>query len=404
MAIVYRIADLLTPCPFAQFLETFWARKPLYIHRECQEFFNYLGIENDLQRVFEVESLRYPTVRFYRKGQLVPGEQFSRSWTAGRFSFLDLINMERVFSNLTSGATVSLLGVEQYSEPVDMLARSLERIFGGKVSANAWLSPPYADHLPARSDATDGIVLQLIGAKRWTVWAGDVRAATAANVTEGPRTLDNEPEYPPIVDCEVKQGDTLYVPREFVHRVSATDTPSIHLVFNVHTPTWNVLVDALVTDIIEELERDVEFRNSIRQVKSIRRCEHRDILLQMAEKFADSMTIDRAYAALREKLCMETQRARKGGLTHAHADTGIGVDTSLRVRDIIVSLRPDHNNFRLSFLGKALLLPEQVLPALAMILSERAFTPNMLPGLDDEESSLALSRRLFLEGLLIKND
>ena len=401
---MYRIDDLLTPIPLVQFLETSWGCKPLYIYRECQEFFNYLGIENDLQRVFEVENLRYPTVRCYRNGKFVPLEQFSRSWMSGRFSLSDLIDMERVFSNLASGATVSLRGVEQYSEPVDILGRSLERIFGGKVTASAFLSPPNADQRPAHSDATDGIVLQLIGAKRWTVWAKDVCAGATGTAIEGPLTLDNEPDYPPIIDCEVKQGDTLYVPRHFVHRVSATETPSIHLVFNVHTPTWKVLIDVLVTDIIEELERDAEFRNSIRQIKNYRRCEHRDILLQMVEKFADSMTIDRAYAALREKLCMETQRARKGGLTHAHADSGIGVNTSLRVRNIMVSLRPDHNNFRLSFLGKALLLPEQILPALALILSERAFTPNMLPGFDDKESSLALTRRLFLEGLLIKND
>lgn len=386
------------PITLDEFLEDGWGIRPIHIKRRNSTHFASLGIESVVSRVLEAENVRYPAIRVYQAGSYLQPEQFTRRWTSGRFSYEDIVDTSKVMALLASGATVSIRGMEQYSEAVLKTSQSLERLFGGSVAASAFLSPPGADQRPTHTDDTDGLVLQVAGAKRWSIWS-------KGNGVGRPDGRDHEccDNGEGRLNYLLRQGDTLYVPRDYLHQVESVDTLSVHVVFNIHTPTWRDLMRALIDDVVNALEGEEEFRRSVRYTKSgdVVECWHKE-QERIVRRLQSEMTVDRAFAALRESRCVEGQPPRKGGLTEGFRQETIENHMHFRIRDIMVSLRPDSEDLRLSFFGKTLVLPRFTLPALAVILGQQEFSVETLREVIDQQSGKNLVRRLYSEGLILK--
>jgi hypothetical protein len=111
---------------------------------------------------------------------------------------------------LTSGASLNLAGVEDYSNTVLALTRELESDLGCAVQANLYETPGPGRALGPHLDQHDVLVLQLRGQKCWTLDA-------------------------PI---SISAGDWLLVPKLVAHDVQNNcDETSVHLALGLHPVT-----------------------------------------------------------------------------------------------------------------------------------------------------------------------
>src|SRR5690606_35645833 len=126
------------------------------------------------ERLLEA-GLRRPAFRLVRDGATLPESAGCRPRRIGGRRLEDVADPERIADALADGTTLVLQSLQEIDTGVASFADALMRSSGHAVQVNAYLSPPAARGLGSHSDAHDVIVLQVDGAKHWTVdGLGDV--------------------------------------------------------------------------------------------------------------------------------------------------------------------------------------------------------------------------------------
>ena len=64
----------------------------------------------------------------------------------------------------------------------------------------------------------------------------------------------------PLMDVTMRAGDTLYLPRGWLHQAMTSDTPSLHLTVGINVATWRDAVREALDQVAEE---DVRFRRGV---------------------------------------------------------------------------------------------------------------------------------------------
>jgi len=101
-------------------------------------------------------------------------------------------------------------------------------------------------------------ILQLAGVKDW-------RLHGSAGALPLPGTVEEQavaPDQlgPPIAECQLADGDLLYLPRGHVHEALTAAESSLHLTVGLHVTRW---ADLLGAAIAEAAERDVALREAV---------------------------------------------------------------------------------------------------------------------------------------------
>ena len=137
---------------------------------------------------------------------------------------------------------------DQFSEPVRRLCEAFQTQFPF-VYCNIYLTPPGAQTAPPHTDDRDVFLLQIDGAKDWTVWR-DPPTPLPYRHEEFGKNWKGAGAAPPSFDpatapvgltCTLRRGDLLYIPRGCVHAGRALDEcSSLHLTMAVQTSDWDV--------------------------------------------------------------------------------------------------------------------------------------------------------------------
>ncbi|MGW9136420.1 JmjC domain-containing protein [Streptomyces sp. NPDC055681] len=155
---------------------------------------------------------------------------------------------DRVLEALEEGATLVLDGVEELHPRLRSLVGSVEQSLDALVQANLYANlGDAADGFGIHWDDHDVLVVQAAGAKRW-----EVHAPTQ----EVPVGVLSSPEPPsggpPYWTGTLTDGDVLYLPRGWWHRVSPGDGPSLHLTLGARLPSAGDLLGRLLRHIAAE--------------------------------------------------------------------------------------------------------------------------------------------------------
>jgi hypothetical protein len=199
--------------------------------------------------------LRRPAVRLVRDGDVVPPSSYTRAARTGASRIDDLIDPGRAIALFDDGATIVLQGLQRWWPAATAFCRALELELGHAVQANAYLTPAGAAGLAPHHDTHDVFVLQLAGAKHWTV-----REPTLA--TPLPRHVSDHEvaaTQPVLFEHEMRPGDVLYLPRGFVHSAAAQRGVSLHLTIGILATTVHDVLRALV----DRAADDEAFRRSL---------------------------------------------------------------------------------------------------------------------------------------------
>jgi bifunctional lysine-specific demethylase and histidyl-hydroxylase NO66 len=288
-------------------------------------------------------------------------------------------NVSRVAREFERGATLVVQGMHHWWPALGAFCRSLEARLGHAAQANAYFTPRRAQGLPVHHDTHDVFCLQLSGEKRWLiyepVWELPLRDQKYKEEMGKPGE--------PVLDITLRPGDTLYLPRGWLHAAATSDEESLHLTIGVNVYTWFEAFRAALNDCAA----DVAFRRSPAG-------EPAELLEALRARLAPNEVERRR----RDKLVRTRRPILDGQFDALRALDSLDLDTELERRETVIAWL---EGTRLSFEGTTLEFPDHVRGELEFLVeAEGAFRAADIPGSLDEDGRLALVRRLVREGFL----
>lgn len=156
-----------------------------------------------------------------------------------------------------SGATMILNQLNRYCPALGAFCRALEAVFTCRVQTNVYLTPPGAQGFPAHYDSHDVFVIQVEGAKAWSLYAAPVHLAYRGESFEAGEVERGEPTQ----TLTLNPGDALYVPRGRMHdAIGGEEGTSLHVTVGLIAKTWSDLMLEAVGRVAVE---DEGFRHSL---------------------------------------------------------------------------------------------------------------------------------------------
>ena len=298
--------------------------------------------------------------------------------------FSGMADVERVLAEWERGATIVLQGLHLTQAEVAAFCRSLEAALEHPVQANAYYTPRGSQGLPVHHDTHDVISLQVAGEKRWLVYEPALELPL--------RDQRYKPELgergAPVHDLVLRPGDTLYLPRGWLHEALTSETDSLHLTVGVNVVTW---LDAFRA-ALDECADDVGFRRSVDGGGAD----------ELVEALRARLNTEDVARRARRKLVRTRRPIRERQFDQLRALQQLDPETELERRPtVLADLVERDGEVTLVFEGRDVSFPAYAAEEVRGLLElPEPFTAAELPGSLDDDSRLVLVRRLVREGLL----
>jgi hypothetical protein len=333
----------------------------------------------DIERLLCSGGLRTPAFRLVKAGAKLEAGSYTKSIPWRPAAFTGTAEIGRVLAEFEGGATLVLQGLHLTWPPLAEFCRTLEAELGHPAQANAYFTPRAAQGLPVHHDTHDVFSLQVEGQKRWLVYPPVLELPLKE---QRYKPEDGDPGRP-VHDVTLRPGDTLYLPRGWLHEAVTSDSDSLHITVGVNVYTWLDAFKAALT----ELEDYLDFRRSPDG--------DADELLETLRARLGTEDVSRRQ---RRRLVRTRRPILSGQLTQLRALEGLSLDTLVERRPTVLF---DLEDTTLMFEGKDVVFPEAAREDLGFVAAaDEPFTAGDLPGDLGDETRLVLVRRLVREGFL----
>ncbi|MGH3028784.1 MAG: JmjC domain-containing protein, partial [Gaiellaceae bacterium] len=194
----------------------------------------------------------------------------------------------------------------------------------------------------------------------------------------------------PSDDFVQRAGDTLYLPRGWLHQAETSDTDSLHLTIGINAYTW---LDAAKA-ALAETEQELAFRHGIEAGA--------DEADSLAERLGAELDPELVATRRRRRFVQTRRPIRADGLTQLRALEQLDTETELERREtVIADLEEGGDGWTLAFEGREVRFPAHAGPELeACYEADEPFRLSELPGDLDAVGRFVLARRLVREGFL----
>ena len=377
------LARCLDPVDAEAFLAEHWEQRPLVVPRDEPGRFDDLLSEADVERLVCSTAIRYPGFRLVREGSQIPVGAYT-SEVSWRPPFTGTADVPRVVAEWEAGATIVLQALHVNWHPLAVFCRLLEDALGRGVQANSYSTPSGSQGFDVHHDTHDVLVLQVAGEKRWKLY--DPLLELPLKHQRYSSSLGDSGA--PTDDFVLRAGDTLYLPRGWLHEAETSATDSLHLTIGIAAHTW---LDA-ARGALAALEDEPGFR------PDVARGEAAGLEAALTAQL-DPETVERR----RRRRFVETRRPlREDGLSQLRALERLDGATMLERRaTVIADLEESNGIVTLVFEGKEIGFPAHAAPGVhACFDAEGPFRAADLPGDLDADGRLVLVRRLVREGFL----
>ena len=389
---VRAIDRLIAPVASEAFVESYWEQAPLLVPRAQPDWFADLFSIDAIDHILSTMRVRDGDIRIAQEGTLLPTSSYG-----GGAHCEGNVDLPRALSLFNDGATLILNHAERFWAPLREFVGRLAQFFGGRVQANVYLTPPSSRGFAAHYDTHDVFLLQIAGSKSWRVCASSVPLPLAAQAYDDRA----EEKADTRQDFLLATGDTLYLPRGFIHEAQTQVETSAHITVGVFAPLW---VDLLRELIVTAAERDPGLRRSL-PLRGLAP-ENVDLapdVMSAVARLGDARLIAAARDRLMDRLTSTQEPLLRGQLSELVSRAPIELHTRLRRRESVAfTLRDEGEGVVLSFSRRTLRFPEYVKPHLEYIARVGELRAADLPDDLDDDGKLVLVRRLVLEGFLLR--
>ena len=311
-----------------------------------------------------------------------------------------------ILTEMGSGSTLVVQGLHRTWPPLVDFATDLASELGHPVQVNAYITPAENRGFAAHYDVHDVFVLQIAGHKRWHVHEPVVRNPLPDQPWQQHRAaVASRAAEQALIDVVLEPGDSLYLPRGYLHSADALGEISIHLTVGVHPVTRHHLVRQLIARPQDDpalrpsLPLGVDLGDS--QVLAAELSATVSALAAHLASAAGSAAVEALAAAVADEVTTQTRPAPLGPLAQLRAVETLGPETALSLRrGLRCRITRRGGELQLRLLDRTIELAISAENAVKAVLTGELLTPASLPGLDADEQ-LALARRLLREGVLV---
>ena len=367
------LARAVAPVATEEFLREYWERRPLVVPRGEEGRFDDLLSVRDVEQAIETTAIRTPAFRLVRAGASPTGYTKDIAWRPEPFS--GAADVPRVLAEFERGATIVLQGLHHSWLPLARYCRHLEAFLGHPTQANAYYTPRGSQGLPVHHDTHEVLSLQVAGEKRWLVYEPALELPLKNQRYRSALGAPGEP----VLDITLRAGDTLYLPRGWLHQALTSGSDSLHITVGINVRTW---IDA-ARSAVEQLGGELEFRRSLDD----------DTAPELPQLDAAE-----ARRQARRRFVRSRRPILDGQLQELRTLDSLDTETALERRDTVIA---DLDGTTLVFEGRELRFPERLSAELEFLLTvDGPFAAPDLPGSLDDAGRLVLLRRLVREGFL----
>jgi len=309
-------------------------------------------------------------------GAPVPVEDWSRETISDRGRHR-AVDVERFFQFYLNGATLILNQAQRSIPSLSRTCRILTRELGFRVWTNVYITPPGSSGFKRHRDDHEVLILQILGAKLWTVW----------------------PKGGDPVDLRLEPGDRLYLPRSTAHAARSDATASIHITFGMSP--------AYAFDLVAELAAAARNHPAFQHpapfpcigAPAMEKFETEfaaGVAALLAEIGADGLVKRRS-----QTLSENQGRGWPGRFADLLHLADISPKTIVRLRPgILFSIREQGESIEVRFAGRSISLPAFLRTCLERFTGESPFAIEELQGLISNEGKVELARLFARSGLL----
>ncbi|MCV7282106.1 cupin-like domain-containing protein [Mycolicibacterium flavescens] len=254
---------MLTRCVAVEprrFADEHWGRAPLLTRADAlpRDFSDLLSPDTVDELIAE-RGVRSPFIRLAKEGGLLARDCYLGPAGFGA-EVTDQVDSAKVLGEFAAGATIVLQGLHRLWPPLIGFVRAAVDDLGHPVQANAYITPPVNRGFDPHYDVHDVFVLQVSGQKRWVVHEPvHANPLPSQPWTQHRAAIGRRVEQAPVIDAVLDEGDTLYLPRGWVHSAQALDSTSIHLTIGVSPVT----VLDVARSVVEQLAGSEAFRRAL---------------------------------------------------------------------------------------------------------------------------------------------
>jgi ribosomal protein L16 Arg81 hydroxylase len=393
----WNLAGLIAPVTVPEFRESYWERDYLFIARGNPSFYEGIFSLADVDRCLA-------SARLDSRDRLTLVAPPDRGQKPTRHRVAE-VPMERLYTAFGSGETIRLDGVQESWPPLATLVAALELELNCSLNVNFYLTPADSQGFAVHFDTHDTFILQVGGAKEWSIYEPDVMLPVEMPVflkslREPAGSSLDESSVRLLRQARLETGDLLYVPRGFPHKAVASGAPSLHLTVGIHPTYWlDFLKLALERACVDEpaLRRSLApgalaepaLRDGLRETF--------EALLRTA---CEKASFDQAFAVLVGQTAAARPFPPDGHFAQLAQAAELEIGHQVRRRaGLACTVERAGDGASVEFATSVVRGPLSVLPALEFIRDHPSFQVGELPGLSDN-SRLVLVRRLIREGLL----
>jgi hypothetical protein len=177
-------------------------------------------------------------VRVVLDGVRVPPYHYStnKHLKVGHFDVVERASLNRYFQR---GATVMLDDAQTAIPAIDRLCTGLTAESGVPAAGTIFASPPHAEGFALHQDAEDVVIVQLAGAKSWTVFPPLSRRESSM--------LNRAECGDPVIESQLRAGDILLLPKGSPHKTASNSADgSVHLTLGFYPVTLRDVVLKLI--------------------------------------------------------------------------------------------------------------------------------------------------------------
>lgn len=381
-------AWLIDPLPAAEFERDYYEQRLLHVRREASPYYTGLLSISDLDQVLGTHAADRRDIGLVRSDGDVPAREYAND--AGRIRPLEVVR------HFDDGATVVFNQLQRRVPALARLCAALGRRFSSRVQTNAYLTPPGARGFDPHWDTHDVFVLQVNGAKRWSIHGTPVKLPL-----RGQRFEPGAPPGEVSREFELGPGSALYLPRGLMHAARSTAGPSLHITLGLTAFTWaDFLVESVAAAALEH--------------EALRRNLPRDFI-------REDFPAEERRRLLGEKLAFVQSRFDPAAVSRRFADEVLAADAPLftdllsrrlggdrltlrsRVRrraGLLTEAAREGETCLVRFCGREIRLPAAAWPALRFAAEADEFAVQDLPDCLDADGKLTLVTRLVREGIL----